>query len=63
MYLFLNQDTTVGGYGKNFYLMAFGQLLSGFGGSSAMIIGYIIIGDFCSNKLKAMGIIAMNGFW
>ncbi len=44
-------------------MMSFGQLLSGFGGYSAMIIGYIIIGDFCSGSLKSMAIIAMNGFW
>ena len=37
--------------------------MSGFGGYSAMIVGYIILSDFCSGKTRAMAIIAMNGFW
>ena len=43
--------------------MTFAQIVLGFGGYSAMIIGYAILSDMCKDTMRQKAILSMNGVW
>jgi len=53
----------LGAYTKVIPLMAFSQIVIGFGGYSTMIIGYTIISDMCKDSMRQKAILSMNGVW
>jgi len=53
----------LGAYTKIIPIMAIAQIILGFGGYSAMIIGYAIISDMCKDTMRQKAILSMNGVW
>lgn len=63
MYNFNYQVLILGAFKKTIALMAFAQIVTGFGGYATMIISYNIISDMCKDSLRQKVILSLNGFW
>ena len=53
----------MGAYTKVIAIMTIAQIIVGFGGYAAMIIGYAILSDMCKDSVRQKAILSMNGVW